>query len=71
MAGCKIKVISRGFIATSQTIVFIYNIATLQIIVFNTICDIAKHTVNSLKITLILQLVLSDVKIGPLQYDKV
>jgi len=40
-AGCKIKVISREFVATPQTIVFTFNIATPQTIVF-TVCGVAR-----------------------------
>jgi len=59
--GCKIMVISKEFVATLQTFVFTYNIATSPTIY--TIC-IVIHTVNSQEITLILQPACSDVKVG-------
>jgi len=51
------------FIATPQIIVFTYNIAASQSIVF-TQCIVA-ITVKPLKITFILQPAYNDVKIGP------
>jgi len=67
-AGYKIKVrerlFLREFIATPQTIVFTYYIATSQINYFHTFCGVAIHTVNSLEITLILKPARSDVKIN-------
>jgi len=39
-ASCKIKVISRNFIAKPQITVFTYNIAILQTIAFNIICGV-------------------------------
>jgi len=56
---CKIKVISRKFIATTQTIIF-----TLFVLQYIYTINSLEYTINSLEITLILQPARSDVKIG-------